>query len=113
MCVRASLKHSKEPTPCPLLQVLSQIPGYHKNTFHYVCEFLKEMLKFSEHNGLEIKFIGKGVYSDAVSGSSQQDRYLIISTQLSNQIGMPADKVSAHMHIDTMHLQSHSRRGYG
>ncbi|KAK7107287.1 inositol polyphosphate 5-phosphatase OCRL-like isoform X2 [Littorina saxatilis] len=38
-------------------QVLSQIPDYHKNTFHYLCEFLKEMLKYSEMNGLEIKFV--------------------------------------------------------
>ena len=44
-----------------LLKVLSQIPDYHKNTFHYVCEFLKEMLKFSDHNGLDIKVLGKRV----------------------------------------------------
>ncbi|XP_076445234.1 inositol polyphosphate 5-phosphatase OCRL-like isoform X2 [Babylonia areolata] len=38
-------------------QVLSQIPDFHKNTFHYVCEFLKEMLKYSDYNGLDIKFV--------------------------------------------------------
>ena len=53
----ASLRNKE--TCLLLLKVLSQIPDYHKNTFHYVCEFLKEMLKFSEYNGLEIKFLGK------------------------------------------------------
>ncbi|KAK7476272.1 hypothetical protein BaRGS_00032465, partial [Batillaria attramentaria] len=38
-------------------QVLSIIPDYHKNTFHYMCEFLKEVLKYSDENGLDIKFI--------------------------------------------------------
>ncbi|KAL8583253.1 hypothetical protein ACOMHN_043088 [Nucella lapillus] len=38
-------------------QVLSQIPDYHKNTYHYVCEFLKEMLKYSDYNNLDIKFV--------------------------------------------------------
>lgn len=38
-------------------QVLSIIPEFHKNTFQYICEFLKEVLKYSDKNGLDFKFI--------------------------------------------------------
>ncbi|KAH9491544.1 hypothetical protein Btru_030906 [Bulinus truncatus] len=38
-------------------QIVSCLPGCHKNTFLYICAFLRELLKHSDENGLDIKFL--------------------------------------------------------
>ncbi|XP_059142806.1 inositol polyphosphate 5-phosphatase OCRL-like [Physella acuta] len=38
-------------------QIVSSLPDCHKNCFQYICAFLRELLKFSDKNGLEIKFL--------------------------------------------------------
>ncbi|CAG5125874.1 unnamed protein product [Candidula unifasciata] len=38
-------------------QIVSHLPDCHKNTFLYICAFLRELLQHSAKNGLEPKFI--------------------------------------------------------
>ncbi|XP_055887832.1 inositol polyphosphate 5-phosphatase OCRL-like [Biomphalaria glabrata] len=38
-------------------QLVTSLPGCHKNTFLYICAFLRELLKHSDKNGLDIKFL--------------------------------------------------------
>ncbi|BFZ24676.1 hypothetical protein BsWGS_27714 [Bradybaena similaris] len=38
-------------------QIVSHLPDCHKNTFLYVCAFLRELLQHSTKNGLESKFL--------------------------------------------------------
>ncbi|CAL1542649.1 unnamed protein product [Lymnaea stagnalis] len=38
-------------------QLVSGLPDCHKNTFLYICAFLRELLLYADKNGLEIKFL--------------------------------------------------------
>lgn len=41
------------------LQIISDLPGCHKNVFEYLMAFLRELLKNSERNHLDVNILGK------------------------------------------------------
>ena len=38
---------------------MSKVPDSHRNVFKYLCLFLRDLLKESKFNKLEIKYVGK------------------------------------------------------
>lgn len=40
-------------------QVVSLLPQCHKNVFNYIAAFLRELLKHSTHNSLDVNILGK------------------------------------------------------
>merc|ERR1712029_536358 len=38
-------------------QIVSQLPLYHREVFNYICEFLREVLRFSAQNNSDAKIL--------------------------------------------------------
>uniref|UniRef100_A0ABI7W3G2 phosphoinositide 5-phosphatase n=2 Tax=Felinae TaxID=338152 RepID=A0ABI7W3G2_FELCA len=51
------LDSAQDPQNCR--QVISQLPRCHRNVFHYLMAFLRELLKFSKYNNVSENMIGK------------------------------------------------------
>lgn len=45
------------------LQVIFQLPRCHRSVFRYLMSFLRELLRYSEHNNVSVAMIGKCVVS--------------------------------------------------